>query len=448
MHKILIIDDDKSICESLSLYLNEEGFTVGVAYTAQEGLRRNHTEDWDVIILDILLSDADGLDVLKNIKERNSDTSVIMITAFHDMPTTVRAMKLGAVEYIHKPLEIDEIEAAIERVLKRRSSGGRRGQATIPLSANFHEHDIVGKSRAMKEVFKTIGMVSQSKTTVLIEGESGTGKELIARAIHDHTDRSKPFISINCSAIVETLLESELFGHERGAFTGATYQKQGKFELADSGTLLLDEIGDMSLNMQVKLLRVMQEREFERVGGKERIKTDVRIIAATNKSLKERVAQGSFREDLYYRLNVIQIHVPPLRERREDIPLLVDHLIHKLNRELSKKISQIQARALQSLVDRDWPGNVRQLENILRRAVVHSHGDVLSEEILDEPADDAVRPGLHAGSTQIKLLDEVEKEHILNALKLTGGNRGKVCELLGISRPTLQRKIRKYGIEI
>lgn len=448
MHKILVIDDDRSICESLSLYLSEEGFTVGVAYTAQEGLRRNQTENWDVIILDILLSDADGLDVLKNIKERNSDTSVIMITAFHDMPTTVRAMKLGAVEYIHKPLEIDEIEAAIERVLKRKSSGGRRGQNTIPLSPNFRQHDIVGKSRAMKEVFKTIGIVSQSKTTVLIEGESGTGKELIARAIHDHTDKSKPFISINCSAIVETLLESELFGHERGAFTGATYQKQGKFELADLGTLLLDEIGDMSLNMQVKLLRVMQEREFERVGGKERIKTDVRIIAATNKSLKERVAQGSFREDLYYRLNVIQIHVPPLRERREDIPLLVDYLLHKLNLELSKKISQIQSRALQSLVDRDWPGNVRQLENVLRRAVVHSHGDVLSEETLDEPADEPMKPELQAGSSQIKLLDEVEKEHILNALKLTGGNRGKVCELLGISRPTLQRKIRKYGIEI
>jgi two-component system, NtrC family, response regulator AtoC len=447
MHKILIIDDDKSICESLSLYLSEEGFTVGVAYTALEGLRKNQTESWDVIILDILLSDANGLDVLKSIKDKNPDTSVIMITAFHDMPTTVRAMKLGAVEYIHKPLEIDELEAAIGRVLKRKS-GGHKGQATIPLSPNFRNSDIVGKSRSMKEVFKTIGIVSQSKTTVLIEGESGTGKELIARAIHEHTDKSRPFISINCSAIVETLMESELFGHERGAFTGATYQKQGKFELADSGTLFLDEIGDMSSNMQVKLLRVMQEREFERVGGKERIKTDVRIIAATNKSLKEQVSQGLFREDLFYRLNVIQIHVPSLRERREDIPLLVDYLIHKLNRELNKRISRIQSRALQSLVDRDWPGNVRQLENVLRRAVVHSHGDVLLEESLDEPADAPMRPESHAGSAPIKLLDEVEKEHILIALKFTGGNRGKVCELLGISRPTLQRKIRKYGIEI
>src|SRR5262245_25200680 len=388
MHKILIIDDDKSICESLSLYLSEEGYTVGVAYTALEGLKKNQTETWDVIILDILLSDADGFEVLKSIKDRNPDTSVIMITAFHDMPTTVRAMKLCAVEYIHKPLEIDELEAAIGRVLKRKSSGGPKGQATIPLSPNFRDPDIVGKSRAMKEVFKTIGIVSQSKTTVLIEGESGTGKELIARAVHDHTDKSKPYISINCSAIVETLLESELFGHEKGAFTGATYQKQGRFELADSGTLFLDEIGGMSLNMQVKLLRVMQEREFERVGGRERIKTDVRIIAATNKSLKELVGQGSFREDLYYRLNVIQIHVPPLRERREDIPLLVDHLVHKLKRELSKNINQIRSRALQSLVERDWPGNVRQLENILRRALVHTDGDVLLEESLEKPAEE------------------------------------------------------------
>jgi len=448
MHKILVIDDDKSICESLSLYLSEEGFSVGVAYSAQEGSKKSQTEKWDVIILDILLSDADGLDVLSAIKERDPDTSVIMITAFHDMPTTVRAMKLGAVEYIHKPLEIDELQAAIDRVLKRKAAGGRKGQDTIPLSLNFREHDIVGKSKAMKEIFKTIGIVSESKTTVLIEGESGTGKELIARAIHEHTDKTKPFISINCSAIVETLLESELFGHERGAFTGATYRKLGKFELADSGTLFLDEIGDMSLNMQVKLLRVMQEREFERVGGKEKIKTDVRIITATNKSLQELVAQGGFREDLYYRLNVIQIYVPPLRERREDIPLLVDYLIHKLNRELNKRISQIQSRALQALLNRDWPGNIRQLENVLRRAVVHSHGEVLLEESLAESVGDILKSDAELASSSIKLLDEVEKEHILNALKFARGNRGKVCELLGISRPTLQRKIRKYGIEV
>jgi len=448
MHKILVIDDDKSICESLSLYLSEEGFSVGVAYSAQEGLRKSQVETWDVIILDILLSDADGLDVLSAIKERDPDTSVIMITAFHDMPTTVRAMKLGAVEYIHKPLEIDELQAAIDRVLKRKAAGGRKGQSTVPLSLNFREHDIIGKSKAMKEIFKTIGIVSQSKTTVLIEGESGTGKELVAQAIHEHTDKTKPFISINCSAIVETLLESELFGHEKGAFTGAAYRQLGKFELADSGTLFLDEIGDMSLNMQVKLLRVMQEREFERVGGKEKIKTDVRIIAATNKSLKELVAQGSFREDLYYRLNVIQIDVPPLRERREDIPLLVDYLIHKLNRELNKRISRIQSRALQSLVSRDWPGNIRQLENVLRRAVVHSHGEVLLEESLAESVGDIVKSDTDPASSPIKLLDEVEKEHILNALKFAQGNRGKVCELLGISRPTLQRKIRKYDIEV
>ncbi len=442
MDKILVIDDDRSICESLNLYLTEEG------YAAEEGLRKIRTGQWDVVILDIFLSDANGLDVLARIKEFNTDVSVIMITAFHDMPTTVRAMKLGAVEYIHKPLDIDELESAIKRALKRKTETGRKGAGVISFSGKHREHDIVGKSRAMKEIFKTIGIVSQSKTTVLIEGESGTGKELIARAIHDHTDRSKPFVSLNCSAIVETLLESELFGHEKGAFTGATYRKAGKFEQAGSGTLFLDEIGDMSLNMQVKLLRVMQEREFERVGGKERLRTDARIIAATNKSLKDMVAQETFREDLYYRFNVIRIFVPPLREHREDIPLLVEYLIQKLNRELGKKITKIQAAALQGLVNRDWPGNIRQLENVLKRAAVHTQGDILMEETLAESIDDTADLPPEAAVPKIKLLDEVEKEHILNALRFADGNRGRVCELLGISRPTLQRKIRKYGITI
>jgi two-component system response regulator AtoC len=446
MDRILVIDDDKSICESLSLYLSEEGYAPGVAYSAEEGLKKLRSVSWDVVILDIFLSDANGLDVLARIKELDPEANVIMITAFHDMPTTVRAMKLGAVEYIHKPIDIDELEAAIQRCLKRKLEGGRRGQGVVSLAGRSHDHEIVGKSRPMKEIFKTIGIVSQSKTTVLIEGESGTGKELIARAIHDHTDKSKPFVSINCSAIVETLLESELFGHEKGAFTGASYRKPGKFELADSGTLFMDEIGDMSLNMQVKLLRVIQEREFERVGGKERVKTDVRIVAATNKALTEMVAQGTFREDLYYRLNVIRIHVPPLRERREDIPLLVEYLVQKLNRELHKKIAKIQAGALQVLVNRDWPGNIRQLENVLRRAAVLTHGDILMEETLAQSMDDPADSPSMVPSPLVRTLDEVEKEHILTTLRLAKGNRGKACEVLGISRPTLQRKIRKYQI--
>jgi DNA-binding NtrC family response regulator len=357
-------------------------------------------------------------------------------------------MKLGAVEYIHKPLEIDELQAAIDRTVRRKALSRHRGKDVIPVVGQYREHDIVGKSKAMKEVFKTIGIVSESRTTVLIEGESGTGKELIARAIHVHTDPRKPFISINCSAVVETLLESELFGHEKGAFTGATYQKQGKFELADSGTLFLDEIGDMSLNMQVKLLRVIQEREFERVGGKTRISTDARIIAATNKPLAELVERGDFRHDLYYRLNVINIHVLPLRDRREDIPLLVDHLLLKLNHELNKKISRIQMRALQLLTELDWPGNIRQVENTLRRAVLHTHGDVLTEEAVDDALQEISKGGSQSSSSPIKLLDDMEKEHILNALKFSSGNRGRACDLLGISRPTLQRKIRKYHIEI
>ncbi len=446
MHKVLIIDDDKSICESLSLYLTEEGHQVSTALSGEEGFRQLQSEPWDVVILDIFLSDADGLEVLRRLKETAADVSVIMITAFHDMPTTVRAMQLGAVEYIHKPIEIDELDAAIKRVLKRKREARRKGRDFIQLSQRFQDHDIVGKSRAMKEIFKTIGVVSSSKTTVLIEGESGTGKELIARAIHDHTDAAKPFISLNCSAIVETLLESELFGHEKGAFTGASYRKLGKFELADSGTLLLDEIGDMSLNMQVKLLRVMQEREFERVGGREKIKTDVRIIGATNRSLHEQVARNEFRQDLYYRLNVIRITVPPLRERPEDIPLLVDHLLHKLNREMHKEILRVETRAMDLLAAFDWPGNVRQLENTLRRAVVRNFGDLLTADVVQEAMHEIVESRLQSPSSPIKVLDDMEKEHILNALKFARGNRGKVCELLGISRPTLRRKIEKYQI--
>ena len=448
MQKILVIDDDKSICESLRLYLTEEGYEVGTALTGEDGLKRAQISGWDVIVLDIFLSDVDGLDILRRLKTVVPDASVIMITAFHDMPTTVRAMKLGAVEYIHKPIEIDELDAAIQRVLKRKAAAKGKDRGSIALSGQFQKRGLVGRSRAMKEIFKTIGIVSQSKTTVLIEGESGTGKELIARAIHEHTNPARPFISINCSAIVETLLESELFGHEKGAFTGASYRKLGKFELANSGTLLLDEIGDMSLNMQVKLLRVMQEREFERVGGREKVRTDVRIIGTTNKPLQERVAQGAFREDLYYRLNVIHIVVPPLRERPEDIPLLVDYLLHQLNRELQKKVSRIQTRALEQLAACDWPGNIRQLENTLRRAVVHNQGDLLTADGVAEAMQETVKSGAQSRSSAIKLLDEVEKEHILIALKFAGGNRGRVCELLGISRPTLQRKIRKYQIRL
>jgi len=448
MTRILVIDDDKSICESLNLYLTEEGYEVTTALTGEEGLKKFQAQSWDLVILDIFLSDADGLEILRRLKGKSADPAVIMITAFHDMPTTVRAMKLGAVEYIHKPLEIDELQAAIDRTVQRKALSRHRGKEVIPLSGQYREYDIVGKSKAMKEVFKTIGIVSESKTTVLIEGESGTGKELIARAIHVHTDPRKPFISINCSAVVETLLESELFGHEKGSFTGASYQKQGKFELADSGTLFLDEIGDMSLNMQVKLLRVIQEREFERVGGKARIRTEARIMAATNKHLRELVERGDFREDLFYRLNVIHIGVPPLRDRREDIPLLVDHLLLKLNRELNKKIGRIQTRALRLLIELDWPGNIRQLENTLRRALVHTHGDILSEESIEDALRDIPKAVSQSSSSPIKSLDDMEKEHILNALKIAGGKRGRVCELLGISRPTLQRKIRKYHIEM
>jgi len=317
------------------------------------------------------------------------------------------------------------------------------------LKERFRPSNIIGRSKAMQAVYDLIAQVAKSDTTVLLRGESGVGKELVAHAIHYNSRRAdKPFVKVSSAALPETIIESELFGHEKGSFTGAIAQRRGRFELASGGTLFLDEIGDLSPATQIRLLRVLQEKEFERVGGTETVKTDVRIIAATNKSLKELVDQGLFREDLYYRLNVIRIYVPPLRERREDIPPIVDYMVHKLNRELDRKITRLQTPALQLLIKRGWPGNVRQLENVLRRAMVQTHGEMLLEETMVEAIGETLSQEAGRPLPPIKLLDEVEKEHIVNALKFAGGNRGKVCELLGISRPTLQRKIRKYRIEV
>ena len=323
-------------------------------------------------------------------------------------------------------------------------------------SRSFKVGDIVGNSKEMQEIFKTIGVVSQSRTTVLIEGESGTGKELIAKVIHSNTSPDEPYIAVNCSAIVETLLESELFGHEKGSFTGAITRKLGKFELARYGTVFLDEISEMSLNLQAKLLRVLQEMEFERVGGKDRIRVNARIIAATNKDLKTLVKEGKFRDDLYYRLNIVSIRIPPLRERREDIPLLVDYLLAKINRDLHKRVIGVSDEMMEIFMKYRWPGNVRELENLLIRAVVVAKGQVLTRgdfpELSEEAAktekekdvvDDLGEPG------RLYTLDEIEERYIRKVLKENPHkNKGELCEILGISRPTFERKLEKYGIEI
>ena len=451
MAKILVIDDDKSIRESLELYLEEEGYDVHTAPTGTEGLNQFVRVVPDVVILDIRLPDIDGFTILEDLREEDEKVKVIMITAHHDMETTINAMKGGAFDYIHKPINVDELDIAIKKALNSLEMEKKINGLLMEHPRDFKVGDIIGTGNKMKEVFKTIGVLSQNKTTVLIQGESGTGKELIAKSIHYHTARDEPYIAVNCSAIVETLLESELFGHEKGSFTGAVARKQGKFELARYGTVFLDEISEMSLNLQAKLLRVLQEMEFERVGGKDRVKVNARIITATNKNLKEMVQKGTFRDDLFYRLNIVSISIPPLRERREDIPLLTEYLVNKANRELHKQVAGVSDTMMDIFYKYSWPGNVRELENLLVRAVVVAKGQVLGKEDFPELMEENTAQKTDSETAEdepgrILTLDEVEEQHIRQIIRETNKNKGEICEVLGISRPTFERKLEKYGI--
>ncbi|MDQ5985049.1 MAG: Regulatory protein AtoC [Syntrophus sp. SKADARSKE-3] len=453
MAKILVIDDDSSIAETLDLYLTEEGYTVFTALTGTDGLNQYVKNSPDLVILDIRLPDIDGFTVLEDLREEDENVKVIMITAFHDMDSTIRAMKGGAFDYIHKPINVEELDMAIKKVLKTLEMEKKISGLLNEPSRSFKVGDIVANNKEMKEIFKIIGVVSQSKTTVLIQGESGTGKELIAKVIHHNTSPDEPYIAVNCSAIVETLLESELFGHEKGSFTGAVTRKLGKFELARQGTVFLDEISEMSLNLQAKLLRVLQEMEFERVGGRERVKVNARIITATNKDLRTMVKEGKFREDLFYRLNIVSIHLPPLRERREDIPYLVDYLLTKINRELHKRVVGVSNEMMEIFMKYRWPGNVRELENLLTRAVVVAKGHVLARgdfpELIDE-APEVVRDKVDDVMGEpgaLMTLDAIEEKYIRKVMRENSGkNKGEICEILGISRPTFERKLEKYGI--
>ena len=431
------------------MHLEERGFGVLSAATGAEGFKLAEESSPSAIILDMRLPDASGIDLIPELRKRAGETPVLMITAHHDMATTILAMKAGAFDYIHKPIDIQALDVAIDRALEvRRLSRGTDFLDVAPSRA-LNIDDIVGTSPAMQQLFKDVGRVAASRATVLIQGDSGTGKELIARVIHSYSAANKPFIGINCSAIVETLLESELFGHEKGAFTGATAAKAGKFELAEDGSIFLDEIGELSQNLQAKLLRVLQERELERVGGVKRIPVRARILAATNRELAREVEAGRFREDLYQRLKVVTLAIPPLRERREDIPLLVEHLLMKINQRLHKNLRRVPRDTLEKLMARSWPGNVRELENVLTRAAVLSQGDMLLEEHLVEatrpvgprPATDG-----NSGPAQIPTLDDVERAHIERVFAMTKGHKGRTCQILGISRPTLERKLRKYGL--
>ncbi len=445
MERLLIIDDEANLGRELSLFFRTKDFETHTALSKAEGIRLFKDVHPTYVICDVRLPDGDGLSILSEIRRLDPEAYVIMITAYQDMETTVSAMRQGAFDYIHKPFDPEELEIVINKARENRrltqAVSRLQAEKSVPVKSNV----LVGKSKPMLEIYKTIGVVSASNTTVLITGESGTGKELIARAVHANASPAEPFVSVNCSAIVDTLLESELFGHEKGAFTGASYRKQGKFELAGKGTIFLDEIGDMSPNLQTKLLRVLQEREYTRVGGSELLRTEARVVAATNRNLEDLVSEGEFREDLYYRLKVITVQVPPLRERKEDVPLLVEHFLQKINTEVHKEVYKVPDPVMARLERYDWRGNVRELENVLTRAVVLSKGEVL--ELPAQSLEGIASPEEHPERSPFRSLQEVEAEHVARVLAAVGWHQGRACEILGVSRPTLRKKIRDYKLK-
>lgn len=448
MDKILVIDDDQSIRKTLTNYLKKQDYEVLSADNGISGIEIAKNELPDLVITDIRMPGADGFEVLKNVKEIDSHIHVIIITAFDDMHSTVKAMQQGAYDYIEKPLEIDNLKITIQRALEnKRLSDELNTYVNEKTEEYLLENTLIGKTPQMRQVYKKIGQVSSSRVTVLIEGESGTGKELVARAIHySGITKTQPFVAVNCTALTESLLESELFGHVKGAFTGSIKDKKGKFELAGEGTIFLDEISEITPNLQVKLLRVLQQKEFEKVGGETLISMKARIIAATNKNLAELVQEGKFREDLFYRLKVFSIFIPPLRERNEDIPVLVSHFLNKINLELHKHVNKIPEDVMDKLKNNFWVGNVRELENTLMQAVVLSSDDVLlNENILLRESRQL--SSVHKDSNvEFISLEEIEKRHIKNILDALKWDKNKAHKILGISLPTLYSKIEHYKL--
>ncbi|MBI4531031.1 MAG: sigma-54-dependent Fis family transcriptional regulator [Candidatus Latescibacteria bacterium] len=439
--KILLVDDDKAFCEILSLDLKEKGLKVIQAHTGTEGLKKFRLERPDFVVLDMKLPDTEGTTVFKQMKEIKDAVSVIIYTAFQETATTIECMKLGAYDYLCKPFDGDRLYIVLQRAM--RDSEEKRKRRPLPPLMVDDVNEIVGKSPVMIEVFKQMGATAKTRAPILIQGESGTGKELIAKAIHHYSEVEGPFMAVNCSAIPETLSESELFGHEKGAFTGAIQRREGKFELANRGTLFLDEIGEMSPTIQAKFLRVLQDGEFERVGGVKKLKVDVRIIAATNRDLVSLILEGKFRQDLYHRLSTIIINVPPLRERREDIPLIVDYLIRQVNQKIPYPVLGVSDDVIMIFTRYDWPGNVRELDNILTAAATFARGGIICEQHLPKWLSISASA---CSDTPMKSLREVEREHIVKVLHMTGWNKGRACELLGISRPTLRKKMVQYGL--
>ncbi len=451
--KILIVDDDPGHLASVKMIIRSWGYYVETADDGDAAVGMVKSEPIDLILMDVRMTNMSGIEALKQIKAYNPAIPVIIMTAYSSVGSAVEALKSGAYDYLIKPLDFEVLKLTMERASEHVGLKEENRALKAHLRADYDLANIIGRSQSMTKLLDMMSMVAPSEATVLITGESGTGKELIARSLHFNSPRrEKPLVVVNCAAITETLLESELFGHERGAFTGADKRRKGRFEHADQGTIFLDEIGEMSSSMQAKLLRVLQEREIQRVGGEETIQVDVRVIAATNRELESEVTQGRFREDLFYRLNVMPLSVPPLRDRQEDIPLLAQHFLKQFAEKNRKTVKGFVPLAMDMLVNYDWPGNVRELENAVERAVILLTGEYITEKQLPlnvtekyselETTPTPAEPMMDG----TRSLEDIEKEAILATLKASGGNKAEASRRLGITRKTLHNKLKHYGL--
>jgi two-component system response regulator HydG len=450
---IMVVDDDPAHRTTLQTIIRSWGYFVEVADDGSKAVEKVKERPFDLILMDVRMTVMSGIEALKLIKEYNPAIPILIMTAYSSIESAVEALKAGAYDYLTKPLDFEVLKLSIEKARDHMGLKTENKALKEKLRSEFDLKNIIGKSRPMKEMIDMVAMISPSEATVMITGESGTGKELIARSIHYNSPRKDhPLVIVNCAALTETLLESELFGHEKGAFTGADKRREGRFAQANKGTIFLDEIGEMSPMMQAKLLRVIQEREIQRVGSDNTVKVDVRILAATNRNLEDDVTDGKFREDLYYRLNVVTVDAPPLRDRRDDIPLLAQHFLEKYSQKNRKPVQGFSPTAMDILLKYNWPGNVRELENAVERSVILLNGDYITEKelplnltksyseesdwVLAQPADTAPRP-----------LEEIEKEAILAALDASGGNKSDAARKLGINRKTLHMKLKSYGTD-
>ncbi|HSE41121.1 MAG TPA: sigma-54 dependent transcriptional regulator [Acidobacteriota bacterium] len=439
---ILVVDDEPIVRESLGTWFREDGFLVDLAQSGREALEKLTKNMWDIYLLDIKMPQMDGLELQRKIKEINPAATIIIMTAYASVETAVEAMKQGAYDYIVKPFDPENLQLLIRNAVERKQLVRENVQLKEKIDEMCRFNEIIGKSDPIQRVLEQVTLVSQSDTNVLIRGASGTGKELIARAIHASSSRRyMPIVVVNCGALSEGVLESELFGHEKGAFTGAHYRRKGKLEMADGGTLFLDEIGDISLKTQVDLLRVLDEKKISRVGGNTMIPVDFRLIAATNRDLEGFVTEGGFREDLYYRLNVFSIALPPLRERREDIPALSEHFLRKFSQSMNKSVAEFTKEAINALVAYDWPGNVRELQNAIERAVL------VCKSVKIQPDDLPFHSGKIEPVNTSKALSAVEREHIKQVLQATHGNISQAARLLEIDRVTLYNKMKKFDLK-